>query len=152
MFDKQFGAAARTRIEAIIAFVDVMYSEEDTLKTEIAVNLVGVEHSSGSDWGIVDDWALRLSPWCYKNSLRPVAGGDLSQIATNSPYDANIYVFLTGDHSKGRLGKANLDSVCDSDRTKRVNINKYAGSNNKGGDAYTAEVMYFPLLVNNGIR
>ena len=41
------------------------------------------------------------------------------------------------------LGLANLDSVCNSDRKKRVNVNKYAAGSQKGGDAYTAEVSFF---------
>jgi hypothetical protein len=148
MFKEQFGSAAPTRIAAIMAIVDEMYSEKDTLKTEIAVNLVGVEHASGSNWGTVDSWYQRLSPW---TSGSPVAGGDLSQIATDSPHEANLYVFLTGSDSKDGLGLATLDSVCNSDRTKRVNVNKYAAGSSKGGDAYTAEVMNFPLIINTGM-
>lgn len=136
MFNEEFGDTAGTRIEAIMAIVDEMYSEKDTLKTEIEVDLVGVEHASGSNWGTVDSWGNELSPW----GDNPTAGNDISKIATDSQHDANLYVFLTGRGSKNGLGRAKLDSVCDSDRRRRVSINQYAEGLHKGGDAYTAEV------------
>ena len=139
MFNGEFGDDARTRIEAIMAIVDQLYSEKDTLKTEIANNLVGVEHASGSDWGSVDNWETKLSP--FSNS--PVAGDAHSQIATDSPYDANLYVFLTGSKSNDGLGLAQLGTVCDSDRKRRLSVNKYKSGDIKGGDAYTAEVVCF---------
>ena len=142
MFNDQFGEAAVTRIEAVMAIVDEMYSESETLKTVIDVNTVGIEHAAGSNWGIKGNWIRNLSPW----SRAPIPGGDLSQIATNSPHEANLYVFLTGYDSKGRLGLASLGTVCDSTRKRRVNMNKYAAGIKKGGDASTAEVIIYDLL------
>ena len=141
MFKDEFGNAATTRIQAVMAIVDEMYSEKDTLKTEIDVNVVAVEHQSGSNWGSSQSkpWWSKLSPW----TSNPVAGGDLSKIATDSQHDANLYVFMTGTKSVSGLGLANLDSVCNSDRKYRVNVNKYAAGSQKGGDAYTAEVSFF---------
>ena len=135
MFNDQFGDTARTRIEAIMAIVDEMYSEKDMLKTEIEVNLVGVEHASGSNWGSVKLYN-NLSPWFSD----PIPENDLSQIATDSQHDANLYVFLTGSKSMGGLGRSTLESVCDSDRSRRVNVNMYEPGFQTGGDAYTAEV------------
>ena len=56
MFKDQFQHRAVTRIEAIMAIVDEMYSETDTLKTEIDVNLMAIEHAAGKNWGTVDSW------------------------------------------------------------------------------------------------
>ena len=139
MFKADFPRSAETRIEAIMSIVDQMYSEKDTLTTEIEVNLVGIEYAKGSNWGKFD-WYTELTPWSqnYVND-----SNDLSKIAKNSPHDANLYVFITGKCSNKYLGLSNLDSVCDIAREKRININKYAPSQNssgKGGDAYTAEV------------
>ena len=92
MFKADFPRSAETRIEAIMSIVDQMYSEKDTLTTEIEVNLVGIEYAKGSNWGKFD-WYTELTPWsqnCVNDS------NDLSKIAKNSPHDANLYVFITG--------------------------------------------------------
>ena len=65
---------------------------------------------------------------------------EIGQIAVNSPHEANLYVFISGSKSIDGLGLANLDAVCNSGRSLRVNVNKYATGSQKGGDAYTAEV------------
>ena len=52
---------------------------------------------------------------------------------------------MTGSKSIRGLGKARLDSVCDTSRVDRVNVNKYAEGSQKGGDAYTAEVKMFMI-------
>ena len=65
---------------------------------------------------------------------------ELGEIANDSPHDANLYVFMTGSASTDGLGKAWLDSLCNSARTDRININQYSVGSQKGGDAYTAEV------------
>ena len=138
MFKADFPRSAETRIEAIMSIVDQMYSEKDTLTTEIEVNLVAIEHANGSNWGNLD-WETELTPFSTNYTLD---SNDLSKIAKNSPHDANLYVFITGKCSNDFLGLSNLDSVCNTDREKRININKYATSPNggKGYDAYTAEV------------
>ena len=51
MFHDEFQDRAVTRIEAIMAIVDQMYSEKDTLKTELEVNTVAIVHSAGRNWG-----------------------------------------------------------------------------------------------------
>ena len=125
-----------TRIEAIMAIVDEMYSEKDTLKTELEVKTVAIEHAEGKNWGL-EDWYSNFTPWS-RRAKKPEY--DLSKIAIDSPHDANIYVFITGRRSLSGLGLATLDSVCDNQRRRRVNINKYSPGSQKGGDAYTAEV------------
>ena len=137
MFKAEFGDRAVKRIEAIMAIVDEMYSEKDTLKTELEVKTVAIEHAEGKNWGL-EDWISNFSPW--SRAKKPEY--DLSKIATDSPHDANIYVFITGRGPLSGLGLATLDSVCDSQRTRRVNINKYSPGDIKGGDAYTAEVCF----------
>ena len=142
MFDAEFGNRTNTRIEAIMAIVDEMYSEKDTLTTEFEVTTVGIEHASGSNWGIVSDWGADLSPWSNPTD----SSNDLSKIAKDSSYDANLYVFLTGSDSNDGLGLATLGRVCEQSRKNRVSINQYAAGSIKGGDAYTAEVCYHLIL------
>ena len=135
VFRSQFGGRAITRIEAIMAIVDEMYSEKDTLTTEFEVSTVAIEHAKGRNWAL-DKWGANFSPW--SSPSKPEY--DLSRIAINSPYEANIYVFVTGKSDVNPLGRAEPYSVCDTSRRNRVNINKYASGRQKGGDAYTAEV------------
>ena len=142
MFKSNFERSAETRIEAIMSIVDQMYSEKDTLTTEIEVNLVAIEHANGSNWGNFD-WYTKLTPWSKRYQYYTLDNNDLSEIAKNSPHDANLYVFITGKCSNRFLGLSNLDSVCDRGRDNRININRYATSQKiggKGGDAYTAQV------------
>ena len=134
LFDKQFGAAAKTRVHAIMAIVDEMYSEKDTLKTTIKINTIGVKHAVGEEWS--GDWR------------KTVLGENLptGRIAKSSPYDANLYVFLTGDGSGRNLGIAGMSTVCDSGRGRRTSVGKYTRGEEKGGDAYTAEVRIYITL------
>ena len=118
-----------------MAIVDEMYSEKDTLTTEFEVSTVAIEHAQGRNWAL-DKWGANFSPW--SSPSKPEY--DLSRIAINSQYDANIYVFVTGKSDINPLGRAEPYSVCDTSRRNRVNINKYASGSQKGGDAYTAEV------------
>ena len=50
LFNDQF-SNPKTRAAAVMTIVDEMYSEKDTLKTEIEVNTVAIEHVPGQDWG-----------------------------------------------------------------------------------------------------
>ena len=59
-FKKDFGANAVTRVEAIMAVVDEMYSEKDTLETEIEINVVGIENAEGFNWSDDADWDTLL--------------------------------------------------------------------------------------------
>ena len=135
MFKAEFGDRAVKRIEAIMAIVDEMYSEKDTLKTELDVKTVAIEHAKGRNWAL-EKWGPNFSPWSSPSKQEY----DLSRIAINSPHEANIYVFVTGKSDINPLGRAEPYSVCDTSRRNRVNINKYASGRQKGGDAYTAEV------------
>ena len=145
MFKSEFGNRAVRRVDAIMGFVDEMYSEKDTLKTEFDVSIVAIEHAQGKNWGL-DYWGSNFAPWTRdreppQEPTKPEY--DLSKIANDSPHDANIYVFLTGSDSKDGLGRAKIGSVCDTSRDKRLNINQYSSGVSwpfKGGDAYTAEV------------
>ena len=149
MFKEEFGDSVDTRIEAIMAIVDEMYSERSTLTTEFEVTTIAIEHSKGSNWGNVNDWALELLPWCknyrlggYGKEHLVSPGNDVSSIAMNAPHDANLYVFMTGSASKDSLGlAADIGTLCDQSRQERLNINKFA-ENHRGGDTYTAEVCH----------
>ena len=60
---------------------------------------------------------------------------DLGRIAKSSPYDANLYVFITGSQSPGGRGLAfhdleklftlGMGNVCDYERTYRIPIVEY---------------------------
>ena len=58
MFKEEFKERAVTRVEAIMAIVDEVYSEKDTLKTELEVNTVDVVHAAGENWGVIDNWGF----------------------------------------------------------------------------------------------
>ena len=135
LFAKQYGAAAKTRVHAVMAIVDEMYSEKDTLKTTIKINTIGVKHAVGEEWS--GDWR------------KTVLGENLptGRIAKSSPYDANLYVFLTGDGPGRNLGLAGMSTVCDSGRGRRTSVGKYTRGEEKGGDAYTAEVLKFSKYI-----
>ena len=135
LFAKQYGAAAKTRVHAVMAIVDEMYSEKDTLKTTIKINTIGVKHAVGEQWD--GDWRTT------------VLGENLptGRIAKSSPYDANLYVFLTGYYWGSNLGLAGMSTVCDSSRGRRTSVNKYSDGSQKGGDAYTAEVLKFSKYI-----
>ena len=149
MFKEEFGDTVNTRIEAIMAIVDEMYSERNTLATEFEVTTIATEYSKGSNWGMVSDWGRELLPWCknswfgcYRKEHLVPPGNDLSSIAMNSPHNANLYVFMTGSASKDSLGRAaDIGTLCDQSRQERLNINKFA-ENHRGGDTYTAEVCH----------
>ena len=134
-FKKHFGANAVTRVEAIMAIVDEMYSEKDTLDTEIEVNVVGIENAEGSNWDPADaDWYTLLPDYASQ-------GSDLISIAKESSKEANLYVFLTWSSDESALlGLGYMGVVCDASRDMRITINRYAAGTTKGGDAYTAEV------------
>ena len=39
------------KLKAVMAFVKELYSERDTLTTELKVNTVAIEHAVGKNWG-----------------------------------------------------------------------------------------------------
>ena len=51
LFKEQFQDRAETKIAAIMAAVDQMFSEQDSLKTTIDVNTVATVHAPGKNWG-----------------------------------------------------------------------------------------------------
>ena len=51
MFAREFGRFAVTRIEAIMAEVDMMFSEKDTLTTELEIDPIVIAHLQGENWG-----------------------------------------------------------------------------------------------------
>ena len=111
-----------------MALVDEIYSEKDTLKTKLDVNVVGIEHAKGERWA-GEKWLPE--PFWAK----------LKNIAEKSAKEANLYIFFTdGGSQEGFAGLAPLGSLCDYWLDDRMNINGYYEGNHKGGDAYTASV------------
>ena len=141
-FKNDFGEKAEVRVDAIMAIVDAMYSEKDckgnfNLETKFEVNTLGIEHAIGSHWGKLD-WDKDLAPFVYYDypNAKPLPENDLSKIAEKSPYDADLYVFITGKESKTGGGYAPQGTVCEKKKDKRVSISQY-----EGHDCYTATVM-----------
>ena len=64
MFNEEFQNPV-TRVTAIMAIVDEMYSEKDTLQTELEVNEVAIVHAAGQNWGLTDDWGGYLQIITY---------------------------------------------------------------------------------------
>ena len=129
-FQMEFAARGgpQKRIDAVMALVNQMYAEKDSLETTIEWTWT-IEHKRGQNWCIG-----RWGESGLFNSILP-------NLARESGRDANIFVFLTGSASKDGLGLAWESVVCDSDKGSRININKYGGNAVfKGQDAYTAEV------------
>jgi len=151
VFNAQFKEDPKTKIERLMAVVDEMYSESDTLKTKIDVNVVGIERAYGKNWGDSNDWG-RLLP-----TPDPSVGSELISLAKYSSEEANLYVFLTGQPSsyvpgtsiKVGLGYAGV--VCDQARDTRISISRwFEGS--KGGEATTAETITHEMGHNLGMQ
>ena len=64
----------------------------------------------------------------------------IGNMAVHSELDANLYIGLTGTNGGGLLGLAPLAAVCNQGRTRRVNMNQFAGGSIKNAIDYTAEV------------
>ena len=122
--------------------VDEMYREKDTLKTAIEINVLGIEHSEGSNWSKTGtkDWDSLLDE-------------DLNGIATLSSYKANLFIFITNGSSKnGYVGLAPMYVLCDPNPGKRLNINGYLAGNSKSGDAETASVCCSSIFFLNALQ
>ena len=61
-------------------------------------------------------------------------------MAVSSELDANLYIGLTGTNGEGLLGLAPFATVCNQGRSRRINMNQYAGGSIKNAVDYTAEV------------
>ena len=110
--------------------VDGMYREKDTLKTAIKINVLGIEHSEGSNWSRTGtkDWDTLLDE-------------DLNDIATESSYNANLFIFITNGSSKSSyVGLAQMGVLCNYNPGDRISINGYLEGYSKSGDSETASV------------
>ena len=74
------GAGYDTRVRAIMAIVEEMFSEKEL---NIEMNTVAFIHAEGRDWRDTQKWDD------YYND-------ELYDEAKKSGYDANSYIFLTG--------------------------------------------------------
>ena len=77
---------------------------------------------------------------CIKSTLMFLSDDDVWTIATDSPYNADLYVFLTGSASEDGLSEGWSRGLCDPERGYRTSLTTYWPGSIKGGDAYTAEV------------
>ena len=51
LFHQQFPSTAKTRISAMMALIDEVYSES-SFKTKLDVNTKVIKHAKGKNWGI----------------------------------------------------------------------------------------------------
>merc|ERR1711962_494403 len=137
MFATEFKSDAVNRVTAIMAIVDEMYSEKDSLKTEIEVNTVAIEHAKGENWGLTTSWcANTICDTCT-----------IPNLARKSKLEVDLHIFMTGSDSIQGLGLAHQGSVCDPDMGRKFAIVKYAiagvdfAEGGKDSDAYNAETV-----------
>ena len=107
-FQREFGSGAATRVRAVMAIVDEMYSEKESLETTIEWTET-ILHARGRDWCPVTDWGTIL-------------GSDLANIARESGRDVDAFVFLTGSRSRDGLGLAFVGTTCSSDKGSMHNV------------------------------
>ena len=140
MFAREFGRLAETRIQAIMAEVDMMFSEKDTLTTELEIDPIVIAHLQGENWGRYPSDNGGFSRHLLSN---------VGQIAEKSQYEAKSYIFITGSNSLGGLGVAWLGTVCDKKRVLKVGINKY--DKNDLNTAYVRVTFNLNTLINTFI-
>ena len=129
-FAEKFGNMSETRVRAVIAIADEMFSERDSLQTIIDIS---------DDFPIVPKLQ---SNWRDKDWDK-IFDTELGMIARDSKFEANLYVFLTVDKFENTTnpGKATgYGNACDTDRRYRMNIVKYRDRSWRGGDADTGAV------------
>jgi predicted GNAT superfamily acetyltransferase len=96
-----------------MALVDERFSEKDSLKTEIFVNVTAIEHAVGENWKNSRTWRTKV--FCLYCSGY--------QIVVNSIHEANLYVLLTHKgYVGGLVGLAYRSVVCRSRRSYRYSI------------------------------
>jgi len=141
-FAEQFKGGAVSRVAALMALVDEMYSEKDSLQTEIEVITVSIEHLEGENWGYVKDWQSYVTPKIW-------------ELSGKSKHDANLNVFLTGTGTvAGNLPSvAPLGVVCSPFKWIRYSLTTYPDPEDglRGRDAYMAEKIAHEIGHNLGI-
>ena len=79
-FKEDAGSGYATRVRAIMAIVEEMFSEKEL---NIEMNIISFIYAEGRDWRDTQKWDDYYSDELYN-------------AAKNSGYDANSYIFLTG--------------------------------------------------------
>ena len=130
-FAKKFKNMSTTRIKAVMAIVEEMFSEYDSLETTIQFK---------DDFPIVPKFQ---SNWCDKNwedIIKP--SGELGMIADGTTFPAHAYIFLThGSQNEYNLGRAHKGQACNPNKSYRISINQYKSNSWMNGDLGTAGVI-----------
>jgi len=151
VFAEEFKAKSVTRVKAIMAIVDEMYEEIDTLTTKIDIIVVDIEHAQGENWGFTNN---SMDIICQKGKHGFQKDCPATEIALKSKHNVDLYVFLTGSDSKFAGGRGNVGSLCSTNRGSRLSISKYSVDNmgKKSSDAFTAEIVAHEIGHNLGMR
>jgi len=117
----------------VMDHVDKMLSNKDVLgaglPTFLEVNTMAIEHLQGKTWRIWENIFNELGP-----------------LAEDSKYNADLYVFLTTEHSGS--GLANRGSLCSPDIKERISISGYrAHSETYNGKTYNTEFLTAQTVV-----
>jgi len=141
-FAEQFKGGAVSRAAALMAMVDEMYSEKDSLKTEIDVITVSIEHLEGENWGYTNTWTPLFPKFMSFSASRLEHNGA----------DLNVYLVGTGTVvTKYRLPNLGpLGVACSHQKALKWSLTTYADG--KGADAYTATKIAHEIGHNLGIE
>ena len=108
-----------------MAIVDEMYSEKDSLTTEIDVETVSINHAIGYDWSKDHTPVVGGESMSYVSPCRKNRNCTADIITRNRQEEANLFVMLTAGRGTdtGGIGKAaGIGSVCDVKSSRRTSV------------------------------
>ena len=112
-------------------------------QTEVDIDVIAVEHLSEERWSANDGERWGDSVFCRN------PGCPIRDIALASNHSPNLFVFLTGEASRGGLGIAYVGTACL--RSLRYKNYKTSLTKYRFNDEYTAEIITHEIGHNLGI-